>query len=281
MIDRTLPPPRSAPDPLDDEVVRWLAGPLAAALPADVAPAHAHATRERLLDRVTRSARAARAFFTVRLRDAPATPGPQGVTTRLLYAAAGDPQRAGEPRRVRLIALDPGAAWTPETPAAGDHCEWLVLQGKVELDDEVLKRCDYHRVPAGTAPARLRSVDGGLLYLRESPQPGTASPQAHTVHDAGGAWDEFAPGIWRRVLWSEGGEAAMLYHTLPGAQVPGHGHGRDEECLMLDGEVFLDDVLLRRFDYQLAPAGTAHQGVGTDTGVVLFAHGDLDLDLHP
>jgi quercetin dioxygenase-like cupin family protein len=83
------------------------------------------------------------------------------------------------------------------------------------------------------------------------------------------------------VLWTDGAEAAMLYDTLPGAAVPGHGHRHDEECLMLDGEVFLDDVLLRRFDWQLAPAGTAHAGVATDTGGVVFAHGDLDLDLHP
>ena len=57
----------------------------------------------------------------------------------------------------------------------------------------------------------------------------------------------------------------------------GHDHGHDEECLMLQGELFLDDVLLQEGDYQLAPAGTSHRITETDTGVVIYAHGDLDL----
>ena len=40
-------------------------------------------------------------------------------------------------------------------------------------------------------------------------------------------------------------------------------------------------VLLRPLDYQLAPGGSAHQTVSTDTGVLLYAHGDLDLQLLP
>ena len=72
----------------------------------------------------------------------------------------------------------------------------------------------------------------------------------------------------------------MLYRAAPGAVVPQHRHGRDEECLMLEGEVFLDDLLLRCGDYQLAPAGTGHAGVSTATGGLLYAHGDLELDFH-
>ena len=69
----------------------------------------------------------------------------------------------------------------------------------------------------------------------------------------------------------------MLYRADPGANVPHHNHGHDEECLMVQGELFLDDVLLQQGDYQLAPAGTGHHTTETDTGVVLYAHGDLDL----
>ena len=73
----------------------------------------------------------------------------------------------------------------------------------------------------------------------------------------------------------------MIPGAEPDAAVPRHGHSHDEECLMLEGDLFLDDVLLRPLDYQLAPAGTAHGGVFTDTGVLLYAHGDLELDLQP
>ena len=69
----------------------------------------------------------------------------------------------------------------------------------------------------------------------------------------------------------------MLYHADPGAQVPQHRHGHDEECLMVQGELFLDDLLLQTGDYQLAPACSGHRVTQTDTRVVLYAHGDLDL----
>jgi quercetin dioxygenase-like cupin family protein len=70
----------------------------------------------------------------------------------------------------------------------------------------------------------------------------------------------------------------MLYWAQPGAQVPLHTHGHDEECLTLQGEIFLDDVLLQAGDYQLAPAGSRHRITETDAGAVIYAHGDLDLN---
>ena len=101
------------------------------------------------------------------------------------------------------------------------------------------------------------------------------------MRDAEAGWPDYAPGIRRRVLWQHAGQAAMLYHAQPGAAVPPHTHGHDEECLMVQGELFLDDVLLQAGDYQLAPAGSGHRVTATDTGVVIYAHGDLDLRFVP
>ncbi len=46
---------------------------------------------------------------------------------------------------------------------------------------------------------------------------------------------------------------------------------------MAQARCVADDVLLQRGDYQLAPAGSGHRFTATDTGVVIYAHGDLDL----
>ena len=46
---------------------------------------------------------------------------------------------------------------------------------------------------------------------------------------------------------------------------------------MLRGEVFLDDCLLQEGDYQLAPGGTRHDLVSTDTGALIYAHGDMEM----
>jgi len=271
-----LPLPRPAHDPLADECVGLLAEPVAAAGRLPVASPDI--LRVRVLDRVLRSARASRAFVTVRERDARPEPLALGVSARTLYEAGGTGRRPGEPGRVRILVLAAGASWQPDV-AEATQSEWLVMAGQVELGGLALAARDFHLCPAGLATGPLRSRDGARVYLREACYGADRAGAPVSVHDAGAAWEDFAPGIKRRVLWSAGAEAALMYHALPGAQVPRHGHGHDEECLMLEGEVFLDDVLLRQGDYQLAPAGTLHGGVSTDTGLLLFAHGDLQLDL--
>ena len=216
-----------------------------------------------------------------------------GLVAQTLYAAQpGQVLRTGEPRRVRLIELAPGARLTPEQLGDGAelqrrHLEWLVLSGSVSLCDLVngeypvvqapLSQRDYHVSPAGCGAPAWSTTEGALLFLRESDAPARPGDVSVTVRDAEAGWPDFVPGIQRRVLWQRDGQAALLYYAQPGAQVPNHTHGHDEECLMVQGELFLDDVLLQPGDYQLAPAGTGHRITETDTGVVIYAHGDLDL----
>ncbi len=272
-----LPAPHAAPDVLDDDCIVLLD---ALAQAPGTAPRGAF-LRERVFDRVARSARASRAFITLREKDMPAQPLAPGVTQRTLYEAGARALRAGEPRRVRVIELAAGAAWHIGAAGADMQHEWLVLGGEVQVDGHALGPRDHLVTPAGVGVALVSSPTAARLYLRESPLPAVAGSAAQVQRAAGAHWDDFAPGIKRRLLWVRGREAAMLYHALPGAGVPRHGHGHDEECLMLAGDLFVDDLLLRRGDYQMAPAGTLHGGLATDTGAVLYARGDLDLDVQP
>ncbi|MFG6433333.1 cupin domain-containing protein [Roseateles sp. LYH14W] len=229
---------------------------------------------ERLGERLARSLQAEQGMVTVRRRKSDALPLADGVLQRPLYRAPTDrPARPGEPRAVSVIELAAGATLT--LPAGGSR-EFLVLRGSAEVDGEALSLRDFLLLPAGSAP-QLGSADGAHLFVREMDGPGA---ERTLVRDREAGWPEFAPGIARRVLWTAGGEAALLYRADPGASVPGHGHGHDEECLMVQGELFLDDVLLQQGDYQLAPAGTGHRITETDTGVIIYAHGDLDLQFN-
>jgi len=274
-----LPPPRPAPDVLDDEFAVLL-DPALGTGPGGVPQARGGILRQRVVDRIGRSARASRAFVTVRQKDTLAEQPAPGVQYRTLYQASGHRLRPGEPRGVHIVELAAGARWQLAAATAGVQREWLLMQGDASIGDSPLCPHDYHVVPAGEPSQALASDGGARLYLREALLPDAAGP-AYTVPEAGAVWVDFAPGIRRRLLWSSGPQAAMLYHALPGATVPRHGHGHDEECLMLEGELFLDEVLLRPGEYQLAPAGSVHEAVSTDTGVLLYAHGDLDLELLP
>jgi hypothetical protein len=274
--NRRLPvKPVPAPDPLADETSALLGAIDAAARPT------APALRARLFGRIERSAAASRGLFTTRIGDAPAQQPVAGVTLRTLYRARSVNLRPGEPERVRLVELAPDARWAG--PDATHQRQWLVLRGRVTLGAEVLAAEDFHVDPAGAPalPLAAAAGAGALVMLREAPQPQPEGDAPCTRRAAEAEWLDFAPGIVRRVMWQQGGAAAMLYRTAPGVSVPRHGHGHDEECLMLDGELFLDEVLLRPLDYQLAPAGSEHGSVFTDTGTVLYTHGDVELDLIP
>lgn len=267
-----------APDLVDPLLEPLLAEPFASAWADPVsAPKQApDPLRQRLLARLAACRTASDAMHTVRLRHVACESDTQGVSVRTLYAAPCDrPLRAGEPLRARLVELQPGARWTGPGPAL--QREWLVLRGSAGVGTAVLAPRDYRVTPAGLAADAVHSESGALLFLREAEMPAHGTGQATTVRDAEAGWPDYAPGIRRRVLWQHDGQAALLYHAEPGASVPAHAHGHDEECLMVQGELFLDDTLLQQGDYQLAPAGTGHRVTETDTGVVIYAHGDLDL----
>ncbi len=234
--------------------------------------------RKRLLERLMASRAAASAMFTSRAQRLAAVELAPGVSARTLYEAqAGRALRPGEPVRARLIELQPGALWPG--PDAGQQREWLVLRGSACMGEERLQLRDYHVAPAGIASRPVGSEAGAWLFLRESALAAAAGATPCTVRDVDASWIDHAPGIRWRVLWQHEGQAALLYHAQPGAAIPWHTHGHDEECLMLQGELFLDDVLLQEGDYQLAPAGTGHRSTETDTGAVIYAHGDLELEV--
>lgn len=243
------------------------------------------ATRGRLLQRLAASRAAEAGMSTARRRRLPRETPAVGIGLQTLYRAdSAVARRPGEPLRARLIELQPGmqldaAALGDESALQACHREWLLLSGELAAPalGERLAARDYHVTPAGLPTPVWQSTAGALLFLRESDTPAAAGDRPFTVHDDEAGWPAYAPGIERRVLWQRDGQAAMLYRAAPGAQVPHHTHGHDEECLMVDGELFLDDTLLQAGDYQLARAGTGHRITATDTGVVIYAHGDLDL----
>lgn len=269
-----------APDPVESDLEPLLAEPFASAWAAAASGTDAasrfESVRRRLLDRLAASRAAERTMTTARRsRLQPGVVAP-GVRMTLLYAAdPGRPGRPGEPLRACLVELSPRSAWIG--PAPGAQREWLVLRGALALGALRLAQRDYHVDPAGSPGQPVASDAGALVFLRESALAADAGDAAFTVRDQDAGWPDFAPGIQRRVLWQRGGQAALLYCAQPGARIPHHRHAHDEECLMVEGELFLDDVLLQPGDYQLAPAGSGHHITETDTGVVIYAHGDLDL----
>ena len=91
-----------------------------------------------------------------------------------------------------------------------------------------------------------------------------------TVPDASDEWIETGPGNWIKVLRSDSETMSMLVRLSPGSTFPQHYHPHDEETYVVDGETWFGDIHLKAGDYHLAPKGTTHGEVRTDTGCVLL-----------
>lgn len=233
------------------------------------------AVRGRLLARVADSAARNLGLVTVRRRHGLAQEIAPGVRVRWLYRAVDESaRRPGEPVALALVELDPGARLDAGLTLAGRTSEWLVVRCSCTIDGIPLAALDHHGRAATAGEPLVTSEQGATIYLRNG---GTEPTHAGTARERDAVWEDYAPGIRRRVLWQADGAVAYIAKAITGAAVPSHGHHRDEESLMLDGDLFLGDVLIREGDFQLAPAGLVHDTVQAGSDCMVYIRGDADL----
>jgi quercetin dioxygenase-like cupin family protein len=60
----------------------------------------------------------------------------------------------------------------------------------------------------------------------------------------------------------------------PGGTVPAHRHECEEEFIVLEGECHIGTHKLVAGDVHIAPAGTWHEPVTTQTGVLVLLRGE-------
>ena len=99
---------------------------------------------------------------------------------------------------------------------------------------------------------------------------------AHQGPVQGRIWYPSTSGVQVMPLSGDKHVTSMLVRFDAGASVRDHTHALDEDCLVLEGDMFLGDILIRAGDYQLAPAGSSHLGEMSDHGVTFYFHGALD-----
>lgn len=222
--------------------------------------------RSRLLERVRASHAHESQFLTVRRDGGDWRVATPGVRERELART--------EVAQSLLVELAAGAA-LPVAAGVG-RIEVVVLDGAAQLGATPLACGDAASAPNDAAHSVCAGDAGARLYVRRSF--GEADPRSairiSTIDDSG--WDDFCPGVRIRELDGCGERRSVLVRMRAGASVNAHGHALEEECMMLAGEAFIGDTLLRRGEYQLAPMGSRHGAVSTDVGAVFFVNGSLD-----
>ena len=250
---------------------------LAAALdPIEPPPARQHAMRQRLRARVADSAT-------------------RHAELRIHRATQGEWQHFKAGVAMKLLNRGPSGNSVLVRLTAGAHLpvhrhrwaeEGIVLDGALYLNGHMLARGDYHLSLPGSRHERITAPQGGIVFLRGASLgdrwamvevltgwlPYRGAP-AVTQHVGEGLWTEIAPGVQQHILRPDGACHSRLIRMAPGTRLSRRDHDRDEECMVIEGDVFFGDVLMRAGDYHLAPAGSRHGLVESDTGALFFVHG--------
>lgn len=256
--------PEMGEDPLSA-----LAGAIAAQLSIHRPSAQRNAViASSLLHRARQSAAAHRDFVTLRREARSFVEVGVGQRSHML--------RVGQGVRIDLVHLTPGS--TLVWPAGAQAQEILVMQGRMHdsfgstfpRHGLVLQREPSQSMCAGDTGAHLyvrQLLDMTVLPVAEQTWWSSAeSTQADH-------WEPLSEGVDIMGLRCVGGVVSTLTRVAPGAVVMDHAHSQDEDCLMLQGELFLGDILLREDDYQLASVGGTHVNGTSDTGALFYFHG--------
>lgn len=225
------------------------------------------ALRGRLLARVQRSHAHESQFLTVRRNAGAWNTEASGVRMKTLA-------QTGLAHSL-LVELAPHAALA--AVPGFTQAELVLLEGVAQVGDMALNCGDAACVPHDGAHALCVGPTGARLYLRlsaASEVPSRTVRFSTLIDDS--TWDDFCPGVRIKALWDGGARRSVLVRMRAGASVNGHPHALEEECMMLGGEAFIGDTLLRSGEYQLAPRGSTHGEVTTDVGALFYVHGALD-----
>lgn len=185
-----------------------------------------------------------------------------------------------------LIDIAPGAELPGHRHAHME--EGLILAGGLLVGDADLVCGDYQVSPPGSKHQRMHaSEDGCRAFLRGTALGHTATmigelvggilpgsgPAATVVRSGEGAWLEIAPGVEEKRLAGSSDGMSRLLRFQPGAALPARAEAAAEELLLVEGEVFFDDLLLCAGDFIQSPASRRHGVLASETGALCFLHG--------
>ncbi len=151
------------------------------------------------------------------------------------------------------------------------------------ISEEILEEIMANLEPISPPPARVGALRAKVLaQMTNSNQPLTEGGEKGvekgllTVRSDEGRWMKIARGVSMKNLYADKKSKthSFLLKLEPGSSLPEHQHFADEECMVLEGEVRLGDVVVRAGDYHLAPRGVAHGRVSSKTGALLFLRAD-------
>jgi anti-sigma factor ChrR (cupin superfamily) len=141
------------------------------------------------------------------------------------------------------------------------------------LDPVVVQRMAAAIAPAELAQADRDAMHGRILRrIEEQAPPGTATSRASDMK-----WVPAGPGVEVKVLRidRDRNDQTVLIRMQPGATVVGHRHTQEEECLVLEGEIFIGNHRLGEGDMHVARPGAVHAPIRAPRGALLMIRSEM------
>jgi anti-sigma factor ChrR (cupin superfamily) len=147
-----------------------------------------------------------------------------------------------------------------------------------EAAEDVLNEALVQAMASAVAPAELTAADRDSMHtrilarIRSEPPPNT-----FTIRAADMRWVTVGPGVEVKVLRMdrERNDQTVLIRMQPGSLVVGHRHTQEEECLVLEGEVFIGDYCLKEGDMHVARPGAKHPPIHAPRGALLMIRSEM------
>jgi quercetin dioxygenase-like cupin family protein len=157
----------------------------------------------------------------------------------------------------KIYRIDPGTRTSAEFAAAS----WIFKHLAAALKS--------------SPPPPLRRIhlrDNVLARLHE-----LAPGDSRTIRATDGEWRALAPGVTIKLLRSDTRTDNMtaFIRMQPGAALESHVHRQSEECLILEGEIFIGAHRLCAGDMHVAAAGTVHAPSTSPRGALLLVRTQL------
>jgi anti-sigma factor ChrR (cupin superfamily) len=112
--------------------------------------------------------------------------------------------------------------------------------------------------------------DPGVQVWRSWRRP--PSESIHVVRALQGEWQKVCDGVVAKQLYAdpERDSVTMLIRMDPGSTYPPHRHAGAEQCLVLEGDVRVGNLVLHAGDYQVCASDSVHEVTSTERGCLLL-----------
>jgi len=141
----------------------------------------------------------------------------------------------------------------------------------------VLDRATVRRIATSLSAGELPMAQRNSMRERITAR--IAGMQTPAVSEINVGWQIFWPNVWVKVLRQDlhNKKQTALFRVLPGGVVPARAHTRDEECLVLEGEVFIGEHRVSQGDLHVAGPDGCYRDITTRTGAMLMVRSETPL----